>query len=146
MDNKKNVPFQRNQMQKIVEILGTPTVSQWPSLPKYPEYPALQDFKLFPSSLQAWYQSIGANNKKGLELLASLLVYDPAHRMTAFDALIHPFFLEAPRVLDDIFEGQTFKYPSRRIHTDDADITSSQTATTKRAYNDDSMHSRKKMK
>lgn len=25
MDNKKTVPFQRNQMQKIIEILGTPT-------------------------------------------------------------------------------------------------------------------------
>lgn len=25
MDNKKSVPFQRGQMQKIIEILGTPT-------------------------------------------------------------------------------------------------------------------------
>ncbi len=25
IDNKKTVPFQRNQMQKIIEILGTPT-------------------------------------------------------------------------------------------------------------------------
>ena len=25
MDNKKSVPFQRGQMQKILEILGTPT-------------------------------------------------------------------------------------------------------------------------
>lgn len=25
MDNKKTVPFQRGQMQKIIEILGTPT-------------------------------------------------------------------------------------------------------------------------
>lgn len=147
MDNKKNVPFQRNQMQKIVEILGTPTVNQWQSLPKYPEYTALQEFKQFPSNLQAWYQSIGATNKRGLELLASLLVYDPAQRMTAFDALIHPYFLDPPRVLENIFEGQNFKYPSRRIHADDSDITSSQTNTAKRAaFSDDTFHQRKKIK
>lgn len=31
MDNKKTVPFQRGQMQKIMEILGTPT-STFPTL------------------------------------------------------------------------------------------------------------------
>jgi len=33
MDNKKTVPFQRGQMQKIMEILGTPTrMSQFPKI------------------------------------------------------------------------------------------------------------------
>src|SRR6516164_9761790 len=30
MDSKKSVPFQRNQMQKIVEILGMPSKDRWP--------------------------------------------------------------------------------------------------------------------
>lgn len=147
MDNKKNVPFQKNQMQKIVEILGTPSKEKWPSLPKYPEYPSLQQFKQFPSNLQAWYQSIGASNKRGLQLLASLLEYDPAKRMTAFDALLHPYFLENPRVSENIFEGQQFKYPLRRIQTDDSDITSA-APTIKRGLNSDhdSLHSRKRQK
>jgi cyclin-dependent kinase 8/11 len=33
MDNKKTVPFQRGQMQKIMEILGTPTRIPRPLLP-----------------------------------------------------------------------------------------------------------------
>ncbi|KEY72164.1 hypothetical protein S7711_00173 [Stachybotrys chartarum IBT 7711] len=38
MDSKKTVPFQRNQMQKIVDIMGMPTKDKWPLLPTMPEY------------------------------------------------------------------------------------------------------------
>jgi len=34
MDNKKTVPFQRGQMQKIMEILGTPTRKPLPPYPR----------------------------------------------------------------------------------------------------------------
>ncbi|AEO57177.1 hypothetical protein MYCTH_2303023 [Thermothelomyces thermophilus ATCC 42464] len=45
MDSKKTVPFQRNQMQKIVDILGLPTKERWPlltSMPEYSQLPTLQ--------------------------------------------------------------------------------------------------------
>ncbi|XP_044715641.1 kinase [Hirsutella rhossiliensis] len=38
MDSKKTVPFQRNQMQKIVDIMGLPTHDRWTLLPTMPEY------------------------------------------------------------------------------------------------------------
>lgn len=38
MDSKKTVPFQRNQMQKIMEIMGPPAKAKWPLLPTMPEY------------------------------------------------------------------------------------------------------------
>ncbi|KAJ6437262.1 meiotic mRNA stability protein kinase UME5 [Purpureocillium lavendulum] len=38
MDSKKTVPFQRNQMQKIVDIMGLPSRDKWPLLPTMPEY------------------------------------------------------------------------------------------------------------
>jgi len=38
MDSKKTVPFQRNQMQKIVDIMGLPTKDRWPLLVSMPEY------------------------------------------------------------------------------------------------------------
>ncbi|KAH3683195.1 hypothetical protein WICPIJ_005840 [Wickerhamomyces pijperi] len=123
MDSKKNVPFQRNQMQKIVEILGTPTTQAWPSLGKYPEFQNLTQLKTFSSNLTAWFQSIGGTNKRGLALLAALLEYDPVKRVPAFDALLHPYFLEGTRVSMDIFEGTGLRYPSRRIQSDDSDIT-----------------------
>ncbi|OAA56762.1 Serine/threonine-protein kinase domain protein [Cordyceps fumosorosea ARSEF 2679] len=38
MDSKKTVPFQRNQMMKIMEIMGAPTKERWPLLATMPEY------------------------------------------------------------------------------------------------------------
>ncbi|KAL9111791.1 MAG: hypothetical protein Q9227_003850 [Pyrenula ochraceoflavens] len=42
MDSKKTVPFQRNQMSKIVEIMGLPRREDWPGLVDLPEFPQLQ--------------------------------------------------------------------------------------------------------
>ncbi|EXJ96267.1 CMGC/CDK/CDK8 protein kinase [Capronia coronata CBS 617.96] len=42
MDSKKTVPFQRNQMGKIVEILGLPRRENWKGLADMPDYPQLQ--------------------------------------------------------------------------------------------------------
>lgn len=32
MDNKKNVPFQKNQLNKIFDVLGKPTSMRFPKL------------------------------------------------------------------------------------------------------------------
>jgi cyclin-dependent kinase 8/11 len=42
MDSKKTVPFQRNQMIKIIDVLGIPTKEDWPGIVEMPEYPQLQ--------------------------------------------------------------------------------------------------------
>lgn len=42
MDNKKTVPFQRNQMSKIVEILGMPKREDWPGIIHQPDFQQLQ--------------------------------------------------------------------------------------------------------
>ncbi|KAK4104382.1 cyclin-dependent protein [Parathielavia hyrcaniae] len=41
MDSKKTVPFQRNQMQKIVDIMGLPTKERWPLLTSMHEFSQL---------------------------------------------------------------------------------------------------------
>lgn len=46
MDSKKTVPFQRNQMSKIVEILGMPRRETWKGLTDMPEYTQLQSLIL----------------------------------------------------------------------------------------------------
>jgi cyclin-dependent kinase 8/11 len=126
MNNKKLVPFQTNQFQKIIEILGSPTVEQWPSLRNYPEYAAFkQDFpNPYEPKLSAWFKAVGGKSRSNLELLHGLLEYDPIRRLTAENALVHPHFLEQPRVSENAFEGLNFKYPKRRIFTDDNDIIS----------------------
>lgn len=147
MDNKTNVPFQRNQMQKIIEILGSPLEDDWPSLPKFPEYESLKQMKTFPPNLEAWYQSIGGTNQKGFQLLSRLLEYDPAKRLTANDALLHPYFTEAPKVSQNVFERQEYKYPPRRISCEDSDIKTMTYQGTKRgAQGGDNLHPRKKQK
>lgn len=155
MDNKKNVPFQRNQFQKVVDILGSPTVENWPSLTKYPEFSQYQLIKKCSSNFDNWYHNhiLSPPNQKAFELLSSLLEYDPAKRITAHDSLVHPYFLTYPKVSENVFQGQRYEYPSRRISNDDNDIKSNvySNAVHKRAHatsmNDhDNMHPRKKQK
>ncbi len=63
MDSKKTVPFQRNQMGKIVEILGMPKREHWKGLGDMPEFTQLTSLITprggMPGSL---YQQPGANN------------------------------------------------------------------------------------
>jgi len=83
---------------KIFRILGTPTEADWPGVTSLP------DFKpSFPKWTRSENQDIingdGANilGDDGLDLLEALLVYDPANRISAKQAVIHPYFTE-PRV------------------------------------------------
>ncbi|CAG8836494.1 25227_t:CDS:2, partial [Racocetra persica] len=57
MDNKKSVPFQKNQLTKIFEILGKPTKEQWFDIEKQPEYSQLASFRAYPNRLREFYQN-----------------------------------------------------------------------------------------
>ncbi|CUM47892.1 unnamed protein product [Debaryomyces tyrocola] len=142
INNKKLVPFQKNQLQKIVEILGTPTTKNWPTITKYPEYSAFQQHfsNTYPPNLTSWYKLIGRTSKQCLNLLKCLLEYDPTIRITADDALTHAFFLELPKISENAFEGLSQKYPKRRIYTHENDIVSNlQHVNNKRHGYDDNM-------
>ena len=116
LDNKKNPPFQRNQMQKIVEVLGMPRKENWPGLVHHYEYTQLQTLSTsaresgssrggVPSGLESWYNNTLASTgypssppsstpgPEGLDLLSKLLEYDPQKRLTAKQAMSHLYFL-----------------------------------------------------
>ncbi|TAQ86027.1 hypothetical protein B7494_g5647 [Chlorociboria aeruginascens] len=133
MDSKKTVPFQRNQMQKIVEIMGLPTKEKWPHLVHMPEFNQLSTLstsahlKSGASSLEKWYYttinatsatSVPTSNAslgaEGYKLLSGLLEYDPERRLTAQMALQHPFFSTGDKVSHNCFEGMKMEYPHRR--------------------------------
>lgn len=124
MDSKKGVPFQSNQMQRILEILGTPTSKIWKNLHKYPEFENLAKFPKYRENLAAWYHSTGGRDNQGLDLLHRLLNYDPITRIDAISSLEHSYFTNGDNpVCESVFEGLNYHYPARRIHTEDNDIT-----------------------
>ncbi|TGZ84019.1 Serine/threonine-protein kinase SSN3 [Ascodesmis nigricans] len=148
MEKKSTVPFQRNQMQKIIEILGTPRKEDWPELTSMPEYSQLPMLKTCPDMLETWWMSVTdgpaaaggrsfqgfsgsggtaaggglQNTKAGLELLKGLLTYDPMKRWTAQRALESPFFKEGTRVSLHAFDSHENQYPNRRVTQDDNDL------------------------
>lgn len=184
IDNKKTVPFQRNQMQKIVEIMGMPTRDRWPLISSMPDYPQLSSVRPPPdhhhhhshhhqhrssnhsypttSSLEKWYyntinQAGGSNTApstsnnnsstnsqnssplstlgaEGYKLLSGLLEYDPQKRLTAAQALQHPFFSTGDKVLANAFEGLKVDYPHRRVSSEDNDMKSVSLPGTKRSF------------
>jgi cyclin-dependent kinase 8/11 len=141
---KKVLPFQKNQFQKVIDILGMPTIAVWPTMPNYPEYTSLSILKPGESNFDAWCHKAfkdysTSTARDGAALLANLFAYDPARRETANDALLHPFFTASGgvRITLNAFEGQKYDYPARRILSDDVDIMavsySGSTANTKRS-------------
>jgi len=145
-DGKKQVPFQRSQVQKIVEIMGMPTKERWPGLACQPEYRELQSLgfaaanrdctpERLNAGLESWYNNTlrnagygegsgaGTPGPQGLDLLTKLLEYDPERRLTAQDALDHPYFFQGgEKTSANCFEGIEARYPFRRVRQDDLDI------------------------
>ena len=172
-DTKKAVPFQRNQMGKIGEILGLPTKKDWPLLPAMPEYPNLQTVQMHvpssgrPMGLEKWYRNTLNNGNyntsssgppppdEALDVLQQLLTYDPLQRLTAEQALKHPYFIghdgtEKPPSWN-CFEGLETKYPPRKVSTEAHEISTGSLPGTKRSgLPDDSLlrppHVQKKMR
>ena len=77
-----------DQLYRIFSILGTPTEEVWPGVSK------MQDFSpMFPKWIRRPLSSIVQNlPPEGIDLLEKLLVYHPPKRISAKDALNHPFF------------------------------------------------------
>ncbi|KAI9476151.1 MAG: kinase-like domain-containing protein [Benjaminiella poitrasii] len=79
-----------DQLQRIFKALGTPTEDIWPKVSQLPEYKP--DFEIFPRiQLESLLPKLDSN---GIDLLKRLLEYPPEKRITASDALQHPYFDE----------------------------------------------------
>lgn len=94
------------QLDKIFRTLGTPDEKIWPGLSKLPGAKAKfvkQPYNMlrrkFPA---ASFTGSPVLSELGFDLLKKLLTYDPEERITAEDALLHDWFLEAPLPKSDV--------------------------------------------
>lgn len=87
-----------NQLDKIYNVLGTPTKSEWPGLVDMTWFELLRPTERKPNTFAEKFQD--RLTPDAFELLQAMFMYDPSKRPTAGDVLEHPYFVTeepAPR-------------------------------------------------
>ena len=79
-----------NQLDKIYNVLGTPTRSEWPGLVDMAWFELLRPTERKANTFAEKYQD--RVTPDAFELLQAMFMYDPAKRPTASDVLEHPYF------------------------------------------------------
>ena len=99
------------QLLHIFKLLGTPSEVQWPGVTR------LRDWHEFPQwKPQDLAKVIPQLDEDGIDLMAKMLVYDPAKRIHATEALRHPYFDSLDKTqfvkLEAQFEKENRKHPN----------------------------------
>lgn len=82
---------EKDQLLKIFVLCGTPSTATWPTMDKLPQYKS--DFPRYEArDLGKFLPSLARPDDDGLDLLKGFLRYDPERRISAQQALAHPFF------------------------------------------------------
>lgn len=93
------------QLELIFNLCGTPTEESWPD---WSQMPAVKGMRVKPRHPAPLRQALGLVvtgygpflSEAGLDLMRSLLTLNPAHRISAADALEHKWFHESPPPVD----------------------------------------------
>jgi len=133
-DSKYPNLFQESQLDLIFKILGKPDPQKWPDLLSLPDwrqknaekwkntiletnwndYPNNSQLK---QTVQSQIKDLNFDPTSAFDLLAKMMDYNPMDRISAADALDHPWFKEEPNPGLNSFAppGQrTIEYPSRQ--------------------------------
>jgi len=82
-----------DQLDKIFRLLGSPTVADYPGIVDLPEY-SPDMLPRYPPPRNGIGSLVPTLDSSGVDLLNRMLQYDPAKRITAQNALEHPFFYD----------------------------------------------------
>eukprot|EP00128_Syssomonas_multiformis_P006224 Colp12_sorted_trinity150504_noHs@6808 len=87
-----------DQLLRIFKVLGTPTPETWPQITEYPDYKP--NFPIYPpQSLQSVCPNL---DPYGLDLLTRMLKYQPDQRISADEAMTHPYFADLPPAIKNM--------------------------------------------
>nr|3NIZ_A Chain A, Rhodanese family protein [Cryptosporidium parvum Iowa II] len=78
-----------DQLPKIFSILGTPNPREWPQVQELPLWKQ-RTFQVFEK--KPWSSIIPGFCQEGIDLLSNMLCFDPNKRISARDAMNHPYF------------------------------------------------------
>ncbi|OUM70711.1 hypothetical protein PIROE2DRAFT_37160 [Piromyces sp. E2] len=88
-----------DQIYCVFKILGTPTKEIWPEMESLPDYGKIQ----FPVMEMIPFDKVFPNAfQDELDLLSQFLVYDNSKRISAKQALLHPYFYNYPLYQEQI--------------------------------------------
>ncbi|KAL8702012.1 MAG: hypothetical protein Q9201_004619 [Fulgogasparrea decipioides] len=107
-----------NQLDKIYNVLGTPTRSEWPGLVDMAWFELLRPLERKQNTFAEKYQE--SLTPAAFELLQTMFLYDPAKRPTASDVLEHPYFTTeepAPRQTIELkdLQGDWHEFESKAL-------------------------------
>ncbi|EFA86058.1 protein serine/threonine kinase [Heterostelium album PN500] len=106
--------FQDDQVEKIMRVLGKPTLEMWPDAKHLPEWKKIANCEPYTNTLA---KCLGIEESSlAFDLLMKMIQYDPSKRISAQEALDHPYFKEAPIPSANSFGSSVGKilYPTRQ--------------------------------
>lgn len=94
-----------NQLHQIFKTMGTPTEKVWPGVTHLPDYNV---------GFPMWQRQPFSNalaKHEAYPLVKSILVYDPAERVSARDAMKHPYFNDHKIVVPSFWPPEKIEVP-----------------------------------